>query len=137
MMALWIGLRADMYHGLGRWSRSTHPLRERCQAWLGRCWVCTDHGRSSRRRDRAAQTGQQIKGFHSTIKGCRSDGRRYHATEPRGHSYWAHATFSCGDQGADYLAPADRGDKAPAVSSTSVYAQYGMIMRRSEGVGGV
>ena len=42
--------------------------------------------------DRAAQTGQQIKGYHRTIKGVDAEGRRYHALNPETF-YWAHATF--------------------------------------------
>ena len=42
--------------------------------------------------ERAAQTGEQIKGFHKTIKGVDADGRRYHALNPETF-YWAHATF--------------------------------------------
>ena len=42
--------------------------------------------------DRAAQTGAQIKGFHTTIKGVDAAGRRYHALNPETF-YWAHATF--------------------------------------------
>jgi uncharacterized protein (DUF2236 family) len=42
--------------------------------------------------DRAAQTGQQIKGYHTTIKGVDATGRRYHALNPETF-YWAHATF--------------------------------------------
>jgi uncharacterized protein (DUF2236 family) len=42
--------------------------------------------------DRAAQTGDQIKGYHKTIKGVDTSGRRYHALNPETF-YWAHATF--------------------------------------------
>ncbi len=42
--------------------------------------------------ERAAQTGEQIKGFHKTIKGVDAEGRRYHALNPETF-YWAHATF--------------------------------------------
>jgi uncharacterized protein (DUF2236 family) len=42
--------------------------------------------------DRAAQTGQQIKSYHTTIKGVDGEGRRYHALNPETF-YWAHATF--------------------------------------------
>ena len=40
----------------------------------------------------AAQTGQQIKSYHNTIKGVDAEGRRYHALNPETF-YWAHATF--------------------------------------------
>ena len=42
--------------------------------------------------DRAAQTGEQIKSYHTTIKGVDAEGRRYHALNPETF-YWAHATF--------------------------------------------
>jgi uncharacterized protein (DUF2236 family) len=42
--------------------------------------------------NRAARTGQQIKEFHTTIKGVDAAGRRYHALNPDTF-YWAHATF--------------------------------------------
>jgi uncharacterized protein (DUF2236 family) len=41
---------------------------------------------------RAAQTGEQIKQYHHTIKGIDATGRRYHALNPETF-YWAHATF--------------------------------------------
>src|SRR4029077_3347368 len=42
--------------------------------------------------ERAAQTGEQIKSYHKTIKGVDAGGRRYHALHPETF-YWAHATF--------------------------------------------
>jgi uncharacterized protein (DUF2236 family) len=42
--------------------------------------------------ERAPKTGEQVKGFHKTIKGVDADGGRYHALNPETF-YWAHATF--------------------------------------------
>lgn len=42
--------------------------------------------------DRAHQTALEVRGYHDTIKGVDSRGRRYHALNP-GTFYWAHATF--------------------------------------------
>ena len=41
---------------------------------------------------RAAQTGEQIRGYHTHHQGRRFTGRRYHALNPETF-YWAHATF--------------------------------------------
>jgi uncharacterized protein (DUF2236 family) len=90
MMGVWIGALQNMYPELGaaveehsillreplqRVTRSVYPI-------MG---VVYDG-------DRAAQTGDQIRGYHTTIKGVDSSGRRYHALNPDTF-YWAHATF--------------------------------------------
>lgn len=41
---------------------------------------------------RAQRTAVQVRGYHDTIKGVDSRGRRYHALNPDTF-YWAHATF--------------------------------------------
>jgi uncharacterized protein (DUF2236 family) len=90
MLGVWIGAIQNMYPELGagvedhsillrepiqRVARSVYPI-------MG---VVYDG-------DRAARTGAQIKGYHKTIKGVDTQGRRYHALNPETF-YWAHATF--------------------------------------------
>ena len=90
MMGVWIGALQNMHPQLGagvaehsillreplqRVTRSVYPI-------MG---VVYDG-------DRAAQTGQQIRGYHTTIKGVDAAGQRYHALNPETF-YWAHATF--------------------------------------------
>jgi len=42
--------------------------------------------------DQAESTAKDVVGYHKTIKGTDSQGRRYNALDP-GTFYWAHATF--------------------------------------------
>jgi uncharacterized protein (DUF2236 family) len=90
MMGVWIGALQNMYpelragveehsillrEPLQRVTRSVYPI-------MG---VVYDG-------ERASRTGEQIRGYHTTIKGVDSGGRRYHALNPDTF-YWAHATF--------------------------------------------
>lgn len=45
--------------------------------------------------DRARQTAEEIRGYHTDIKGIDDKSRRYHALNPDTF-YWAHATFFVG-----------------------------------------
>ncbi|ERB53864.1 hypothetical protein N806_22270 [Rhodococcus sp. P27] len=45
--------------------------------------------------DRAQQTAEEVRGYHTRIKGIDKLGRRYHALDPDTF-YWAHATFFMG-----------------------------------------
>lgn len=90
LLGLWAGSLQNMHPGLGagveehsdffaeRWARllrSLYPING----------VVYDG-------DRAEQTAREIRGYHTTIKGVDSQGRRYHALDPDTF-YWAHATF--------------------------------------------
>ena len=71
-------------------SRSTRSCcANRCSASRAPCtrsWAWSTTATEPR------HTGQQIKGYHRTIKGVDAQGRRYHALNPETF-YWAHATF--------------------------------------------
>lgn len=90
MMGIWIGAIQNMYPELGAGVTEhsilmREPLQRVARSVYPIMGVVYDG-------DRAAQTGQQIKGYHRTIKGTDVDGRRYHALNPETF-YWAHATF--------------------------------------------
>ena len=90
MMGVWIGALQNMYPELGAGVEEhsillREPLQRVARSVYPIMGVVYDG-------DRAAQTGQQIKGFHTTIKGVDTAGRRYHALNPETF-YWAHATF--------------------------------------------
>ena len=90
MMGVWIGALQNMYPELGAGVEEhsillREPLQRVARSVYPIMGVVYDG-------DRAAQTGEQIKGFHTTIKGTDADGRRYHALNPETF-YWAHATF--------------------------------------------
>ena len=89
-MGVWIGAMQNMYPELGAGVEEhsillREPLQRVARSVYPIMGVVYDG-------DRAAQTGQQIKGFHRTIKGVDGAGRRYHALNPETF-YWAHATF--------------------------------------------
>ncbi len=81
--------------------------------------------------DRAPQTGAEVRGYHTDIKGTDAQGRRYHALNPDVF-YWAHATFFVGT-----LIVAERlcggiteADKRQLFDEhISWYRMYGMSMR--------
>jgi len=90
LMALWAGSMQNMHPELGagveehsrffaeRWQRlfrSLYPIGG----------VVYDG-------PRAAETARAVRGYHDTIKGVDSRGRRYHALNPDTF-YWAHSTF--------------------------------------------
>lgn len=90
LMALWAGSMQNMHPELGagveqhsrffaeRWERlfrSLYPIGG----------VVYDG-------PRAAETARAVRGYHDTIGGVDSRGRRYHALNP-GTFYWAHSTF--------------------------------------------
>jgi uncharacterized protein (DUF2236 family) len=90
MMGVWIGAIQNMYPELGAGVEEhsillREPLQRVARSVYPIMGVVYDGGR-------AAQTGEQIKQYHQTIKGVDSTGRRYHALNPETF-YWAHATF--------------------------------------------
>ena len=90
MMGVWIGAIQNMYPELGAGVEEhsillREPLQRVARSVYPIMGVVYDGGR-------AAQTGEQIKQYHHTIKGVDSTGRRYHALNPETF-YWAHATF--------------------------------------------
>ncbi len=90
MMGVWIGAIQNMYPELGAGVEEhsillREPLQRVARSVYPIMGVVYDG-------DRAADTGQQIKGYHRTIKGVDTQGRRYHALNPETF-YWAHATF--------------------------------------------
>lgn len=90
MMGIWIGALQNMYPELGAGVEEhsillREPLQRVARSVYPIMGVVYDG-------DRAAQTGEQIKGYHHTIKGVDATGRRYHALNPETF-YWAHATF--------------------------------------------
>jgi uncharacterized protein (DUF2236 family) len=90
MMGVWIGAIQNMYPELGAGVEEhsillREPLQRVARSVYPIMGVVYDGGR-------AAQTGEQIKQYHRTIKGVDSTGRRYHALNPETF-YWAHATF--------------------------------------------
>src|SRR4051794_2023885 len=90
MLGVWIGAIQNMYPELGAGVEDhsvilREPLQRVARSVYPIMGVVYDG-------DRAAQTGEQIKGYHKTIKGIDAEGRRYHALNPETF-YWAHATF--------------------------------------------
>jgi uncharacterized protein (DUF2236 family) len=90
MMGVWIGAIQNMYPELGAGVEEhsillREPLQRVARSVYPIMGVVYDG-------DRASETGQQIKGYHRTIKGVDGAGRRYHALNPETF-YWAHATF--------------------------------------------
>lgn len=114
MMGVWIGAIQNMYPELGAGVEEhsillREPLQRVARSVYPIMGVVYDG-------DRAAQTGQQIKGYHRTIKGVDAEGRRYHALNPDTF-YWAHATFfhACHQGRRILLRRLDRGRKTPAL----------------------
>src|SRR3954466_8818191 len=90
MLGVWIGAIQNMYPQLGAGVEDhsvilREPLQRVARSVYPIMGVVQSH-------DRAAQTGEQIKGYQKTIKGFYAQGRRYHALNPE-FFYWAHATF--------------------------------------------
>ncbi|MCV7171218.1 oxygenase MpaB family protein [Mycobacterium sp. CPCC 205372] len=90
MLGVWIGAIQNMYPELGAGVEDhsvllREPLQRVARSVYPIMGVVYDG-------PRATQTGEQIKGYHTTIKGIDGDGRRYHALNPETF-YWAHATF--------------------------------------------
>ncbi len=90
MMGVWIGALQNMYPELGAGVEEhsivmREPLQRVARSVYPIMGVVYDG-------DRAQHTGEQIRGYHDTIKGVDSAGRRYHALNPETF-YWAHATF--------------------------------------------
>ena len=90
MMGVWIGAIQNMYPELGAGVEEhsillREPLQRVARSVYPIMGVVYDG-------NRAAQTGEQIKQYHHTIKGVDATGRRYHALNPETF-YWAHATF--------------------------------------------
>jgi hypothetical protein len=77
MLGVWIGAIQNMYPQLGAGVEDhsillREPLQRVARSVYPIMGVVYDG-------DRAAQTGAQIKGFHTTIKGVDAKGQRYHA----------------------------------------------------------
>ena len=90
MLGVWIGAIQNMYPQLGAGVEDhsillREPLQRVARSVYPIMGVVYDGAR-------ARQTGEQIKGYHTTIKGVDAEGRRYHALDPETF-YWAHATF--------------------------------------------
>lgn len=90
MLGVWIGALQNMYPELGAGVEEhsivmREPLQRVARSVYPIMGVVYDG-------DRASRTGEQIRGYHTTIKGVDSAGRRYHALNPETF-YWAHATF--------------------------------------------
>jgi uncharacterized protein (DUF2236 family) len=90
MLGVWIGALQNMYPELGAGVEEhsillREPLQRVTRSVYPIMGVVYDG-------ERAAETGEQIRGFHNTIKGVDVAGRRYHALNPDTF-YWAHATF--------------------------------------------
>lgn len=90
MLGVWIGAIQNMYPALGAGVEDhsillQEPLQRVARSVYPIMGVVYDG-------ERAAQTGAQITGYHTTIKGVDASGRRYHALDPDTF-YWAHATF--------------------------------------------
>jgi uncharacterized protein (DUF2236 family) len=90
MLGVWIGVLQNMYPELGAGVEEhsillREPLQRVTRSVYPIMGVVYDG-------DRAANTGAQIRGYHNTIKGIDTEGRRYHALNPETF-YWAHATF--------------------------------------------
>ncbi|MEV3904548.1 oxygenase MpaB family protein [Mycobacterium sp. NPDC050551] len=90
MLGVWIGAIQNMYPELGAGVEDhsvllREPLQRVARSVYPIMGVVYDG-------PRATDTGEQIKGYHTTIKGIDGAGRRYHALNPETF-YWAHATF--------------------------------------------
>jgi uncharacterized protein (DUF2236 family) len=90
MLGVWIGAIQNMYPQLGAGVEDhsillREPLQRVARSVYPIMGVVYDG-------DRANQTGEQIKSYHTGIKGVDTKGRRYHALNPETF-YWAHATF--------------------------------------------
>ncbi len=90
MLGVWIGAIQNMYPELGAGVEDhsillREPLQRVARSVYPIMGVVYDG-------ERAPDTGAQIKGYHTTIKGVDKEGRRYHALNPETF-YWAHATF--------------------------------------------
>ena len=90
MLGMWIGCIQNMYPQLGAGVEDhsillREPLQRVARSVYPIFGVVYDG-------DRARQTGEQIRSFHTSIKGVDSAGRSYHALDPDTF-YWAHATF--------------------------------------------
>jgi uncharacterized protein (DUF2236 family) len=90
MMGVWIGALQNMYPELGAGVEEhsillREPLQRVARSVYPIMGVVYDG-------ERASRTGDQIRGYHKTIKGVDGAGRRYHALNPETF-YWAHATF--------------------------------------------
>ena len=90
MMGVWIGALQNMYPELGAGVEQhsillREPLQRVARSVYPIMGVVYDG-------ERASATGEQIRGYHTTIRGVDGAGRRYHALNPETF-YWAHATF--------------------------------------------
>jgi uncharacterized protein (DUF2236 family) len=129
MMGVWIGALQNMHPELGAGVEEhsillREPLQRVARSVYPIMGVVYDG-------ERASQTGQQIRGFHQTIKGVDGSGRRYHALNPDTF-YWAHATFfMLVLKTAEYFCGGLTGDEKRQLFDEHVqwYRMYGMSMR--------
>jgi uncharacterized protein (DUF2236 family) len=129
MMGVWIGALQNMHPELGAGVEEhsillREPLQRVARSVYPIMGVVYDG-------DRASQTGDQIRGFHRTIKGVDAAGRRYHALNPETF-YWAHATFfmlvlKTAEYFCGGLTEADK--RQLFDEHVQWYAMYGMSMR--------
>ena len=137
MLGVWIGAIQNMYPELGAGVEDhsillREPLQRVARSVYPIMGVVYDG-------DRAAQTGAQIKGFHTTIKGVDAEGRRYHALNPDTF-YWAHATFfMLIIKTAEYFCGGLTEAEKRQLFDEHVqwYRMYGMSMRPVPRLGGV
>ena len=129
MLGVWIGAMQNMYPPLGAGVQDhsilkREPLQRVARSVYPIMGVVYDG-------DRAARTGEQVKNFHTTIKGVDNAGRRYHALNPETF-YWAHATFfMLIINVAEYFCGGlTEGEKRQLFSEhVQWYRQYGMSMQ--------
>jgi uncharacterized protein (DUF2236 family) len=77
-------------------------------------------------------TGEEVKRYHTEVKGIDDNGRKYHALEPETY-YWTHATFQQSSEDViDRLDPrvlTIRDREQFQQESNTLYARYGVSMR--------
>ncbi|MGL4307129.1 MAG: oxygenase MpaB family protein [Mycobacteriaceae bacterium] len=81
--------------------------------------------------NRAQATAEEVRGYHTNIKGVDSQGRRYHALNPETF-YWAHATFFMSNiLLAQYFAGGITEDQKRQLFDEHIqwYRLYGMSMK--------
>ncbi|WP_116103745.1 oxygenase MpaB family protein [Amycolatopsis thermalba] len=90
LMALWAGSLQNMHPELGAGvEQHSRFFAERWQRLFRSLYPI---GGVVYDGPRAAGTARAVRGYHETIQGVDSRGRRYHALNP-GTFYWAHSTF--------------------------------------------
>ncbi|SDD76082.1 oxygenase MpaB family protein [Actinokineospora iranica] len=133
LTALWAGSMQNMHPGLGAGvEEHSRFFEERWQRLFRSLYPI---GGVVYDGPRAVETARQVRGYHETIKGVDSRGRRYHALDPDTF-YWAHATFFVGvlrvaEHFMGGLTEADR--RRLFDEHVQWYRLYGMSMRSVPG----